>query len=469
MADPSARTFTWTIRNAHGLHARPAAALVSGLRGLDASVTLSNATLGKGPVPAGSLTSVQTLGLRKGDVMTAVITGAGAEQACDRLAQLAQDDFGEREAPAAAVAVAATGHTGRQIAIGPVRHVAIDPDTSGYVPGAAAVEADRLAAAVAQVEQVLATGAGGDIYAVQGLILADEETQAHLRAAIGQGSAATDAVRAWFTAAADGLEALDDPYLKARAEDQRGVQRMLLRALCGQQVAPGAAEGILVLDELDPVTAGSLDAQRCQGVITLAGGATGHGAILAQARGFALATGHAEVAGVPDGTVVAIDPVDNRVWVDPDQALLDDLRARQAARESEAADAERLAAQPALTRSGRRVLVEANLSSVADAVAASAAGAEGSGLVRTEVLFGGWDHAPSAQEQADIFVQIGRALPAGVITVRTWDPGGDKPLAFLPQDPETNPMLGERGVRAMRRLPQLLDEQLTAILLASRE
>ena len=36
-----------TVRNPHGLHARPAAALVSGLRGLDATVRLTNATTGE--------------------------------------------------------------------------------------------------------------------------------------------------------------------------------------------------------------------------------------------------------------------------------------------------------------------------------------------------------------------------------------------------------------------------------------
>jgi len=115
------------------------------------------------------------------------------------------------------------------------------------------------------------------------------------------------------------------------------------------------------------------------------------------------------------------------------------------------------------------VLVEVNVASLQDAVDGFAGGAEGCGLIRTEVLFGDWDHAPTPEEQAEVFCQIARALPGQTITVRTWDPGGDKPIAFLAQAAEANPMLGERGIRVMRRLPQLFDDQLRAILLAGRE
>ena len=489
---PEAISFTWTIRNAHGLHARPAAALVAGLRGVDAQVLVSNATSGKGPVSAASLTSIQTLGLRQGDQLSALISGPQADSARARLAELADSDFGERDEPAQTPPAAGPnlsrhvseprpGQTGRQIAIGAARQITIDPDTSAYRPAGPDTESTRLDQAVSAVSELLnglsapsvPPGAAPDgpdkaIYTVQQLILTDEGTQTELRRAIAQGASAVEAVRRHFTAAAAELAGLDDPYLRARAEDQRGVMRMLLRSLTGQAITPGAASGILIFDELDPVTAGCLDPERCHGVITVHGGATGHGAIMAQARGFALVTGHGEAAGITDGTAVAIDPVNNQLWIDPDLDLVAELRQRQAQRTAESAEASRLAGKPALTRSGKQILVEANLASLADAVAAQQAGAEGSGLVRTEVLFGACDHCPSAEEQAAVFIQIGQAL-SGAITIRTWDPGGDKPLAFLPQDAEANPMLGERGVRAMRRLPDLFDEQLAAVLLAGRQ
>ena len=476
------RTFRWEVRNEHGLHARPAAALVSGLRGIKANCSVSNCSTGKGPVAASSLTSIQALGLRKGDVMEVQITGDDAELAYSRLAEMAETDFGDSpraETPdsrpeegrqsAVARTEADPGRTGRQIAIGEAHHMVSEPDTSGYVAGDQATERGRLDAAAEAVRttlQGLARTGDSGIYEVQGLMLDDVVPQ--LREEVDTGESAVRAVRERFTALAAELEGLDDPYLKARAEDQRGLQRMMLRALMGYDAAPAAAHGILIVDELDPATAGSVDPETCLGIITTSGGATGHGAILAQARGFALLTGKSEAVQIPEGTLVAIDPVEDKLWVDPDEDEVDALKATQARRQMEASEASRLSHEPARTLSGSRVLVEANIASLQDARDAHEAGAEGSGLVRTEVLFGKWDHEPTGEEQADIFIQIGRILDAP-ITIRTWDPGGDKPLGFLPQDPEANPMLGERGIRAMKRLPHLLDEQLTAVLLAGKE
>ena len=54
--------------------------------------------------------------------------------------------------------------------------------------------------------------------------------------------------------------------------------------------------------------------------------------------------------------------------------------------------------------------------------------------------------------------------PAHNLVVRTLDVGGDKPLAYVPMDSETNPFLGLRGIRLCLERPQLLREQFRAIL-----
>jgi len=476
--------FSWTIRNPHGLHARPAAALVSGLRGFDATVEVSNASSGKGPVPASSLTLLQTLGLRCGDQMEVRVTGRAAQEALDQLTRLAHEDFGEGQAPPDTTPTSSTApgatsskqagpdptRTGQQIAIGPVHHVRLTPDLSGYRPEDPGTEETRLDQAAAQVTDALhqlRKESPQGIYEVQELMLSDAIE--HVREQVRGGASAVDAIQTWFTTLADQLETIDDPYLRARAEDQRGLRRMMVRALTGQPITAGSLSGILVVKELDPVTAGSVDPDRCLGIITTSGGATGHGAILAQSRGVALVTGCEQANDIADGTTVAIDPVKNQLWISPNPEQIEALTSETTRRADAAQQASRLSRDPAVTRKGSRILVEANIASVQDAIDADQAGADGSGLVRTEVLFGTWDRAPSAEEQADVYIQMGKALSGRMVTVRAWDPGGDKPLAFLPQDPEANPMLGERGIRAIQRLPHLLDEQLTGVLLASHE
>ena len=71
------------------------------------------------------------------------------------------------------------------------------------------------------------------------------------------------------------------------------------------------------------------------------------------------------------------------------------------------------------------------------------------------MLFGDRREAPSVDEQVASYLAIAAALGGRPITIRTWDVGGDKPLASLPQAREANPFLGERGLRVFRRRPEL--------------
>ncbi len=476
--DAGALVFTATIRNPHGLHARPAAALVAGLRGVDADVQISNATLGKGPVSARSLTRVATLGLRRGDELVASITGPDAGTALTRLGELASDDFGEvvapSPAPPRASPPAAARGTGVQIVVGPARVELTTVDTSGYVAGHAVGEREKADQAFSEVRGHLvglAVASGNaDIFEAQAAILGDDDLADGVHEEIRQGLPATTAVERRFTEAASQFDTLADPYLRERGQDVRSLRRLLLLALLGTLAEPPAAgaASVLVTDELDAATASTLDLATTLGVITTTGGATGHGVIVATSRGIPVLTGRPGAATLHDGDPVAFDPLSKQAWLNPTPDQIHDLQVRSRQRSAEAADAAEHAHAPARTRDGRRIVVEANVASLADAVTGLASGAEGSGLVRTELLFGDLAVAPTPQEQADVFVAIGEALGGEMITIRTWDVGGDKPLAFLPQASEANPFLGERGLRTMRRVPDLFADQLRAIVLAGR-
>ena len=85
------------MENRHGLHARPAARLVGEVRRLDATVTLRNATTGSGPVPAGSLSRVATLGALRGHVVEVAASGRQAQAALDHVLALARRRFDEAD------------------------------------------------------------------------------------------------------------------------------------------------------------------------------------------------------------------------------------------------------------------------------------------------------------------------------------------------------------------------------------
>ncbi len=91
-------------------------------------------------------------------------------------------------------------------------------------------------------------------------------------------------------------------------------------------------------------------------------------------------------------------------------------------------------------------------------------GAEGCGLLRTEFLFLDRWTPPDEAEQAGEYQQIAALLQGRLVTIRTLDAGGDKPIAYLPLPAEENPALGLRGVRTSLWRPELLRSQLSAIL-----
>lgn len=89
-------TFTALIDLPDGLHARPAAAFVAALAGLDVEVAARNPDRGTGPADGGSAIDLLTLGLRRGDTVTADLTGPDAQAAVAALNSLAARRFGEK-------------------------------------------------------------------------------------------------------------------------------------------------------------------------------------------------------------------------------------------------------------------------------------------------------------------------------------------------------------------------------------
>ncbi|WP_427896616.1 HPr family phosphocarrier protein [Kribbella sp. GL6] len=437
------------VGNEHGLHARPAARLVGLVNGFDAVVTLTDLDTGKGPVDAGSLSMVATLNAQQGHRLRVGASGAQAAEVLAAVEELAADNFGD-------VAVAPlTGGSGLDMAIGPAVIVDAAVDLSGYVAGNN--ENGRLEDAVRVAGgELRALADGGGIFEAHVALLNDRTLLAEVRAAIADGTSAPVAWKQTYDGLAATFEALDDPYQQERAQDVRAVRDRVLRLLVGV-AEQAAANGILIVPELDAATAATVDATAIEGIAVRAAGTTGHGVIVARSRGIPLVTGIGDVA-VRAGTVVAFDARTGVFDTSPDEAAVRaTIAERLGERERAIADAD----APATTRDGRTVDVLVNVGVVQDAV--EVRGADGSGLVRTEVLFGDRRTAPSVDEQAEVFLRIARALGNKPITIRTWDIGGDKPLPFLPQEHEPNPFLGERGLRVFRRRPELLRDQLAAI------
>jgi multiphosphoryl transfer protein len=479
-AAPGALSATFVVVNPHGLHARPAAQLVQAVRSHDARVQLRNLTTGAGPVPAGSLTRVATLGALHGHEVQVQATGGQAREAVDHVVALARRAFGETPDAAAPVPERAAGRApvpaSPGIGIGPV--VQLRPATPEIpdVPtrdprGEWRALREATAAVRREVQQVRATTARevgeaeAAIFDAHLLLLDDPELLDEVHAGVDAGRPAAAAWADVVTLIRSELAGLPDPYLRARAADIDAVGNQVLRALLGGRSAAADVDGVLIAPDLTPAEAAELDRDRVAAVVLAFGSPTAHSAILARSRGIPAVVGAGpDVLAVPAGTIVAVDGGTGEVAVDPPPAALDAFRARAGdlARRRTAALAR--AGAPAVTRDGVPVLVGANLGSVEDARAAAANGADLAGLVRTEFLFLGRTEAPDVEEQEATYRAMAEALDGRRCTFRTLDVGGDKPLGYLPVPPEANPFLGVRGIRLSLDRPALLADQLLAVV-----
>ncbi|WP_081095666.1 phosphoenolpyruvate--protein phosphotransferase, partial [Pseudomonas fluorescens] len=123
--------------------------------------------------------------------------------------------------------------------------------------------------------------------------------------------------------------------------------------------------------------------------------------------------------------------------------------------------------EAALTRDGHAVEVFANIGESAGVASAVEQGAEGIGLLRTELIFMAHSQAPDEATQEAEYRRVLDGLNGRPLVVRTLDVGGDKPLPYWPIAEEENPFLGVRGIRLTLQRPQIMEAQLRALLRAA--
>jgi multiphosphoryl transfer protein len=479
-----AEVAVFTVSNRHGLHARPAARLVSEMRDLDALVRLRNLTTGVGPVPAASLSRVATLAALQGHRVEILASGPQAPEAIDHLLALAARNFDEPldDAPTP-VPLQSAGPLPASpgISIGPVRMLsAVETPTRPTRTAAPSAEWRRVVEAVAavrrEIERIKAVAARevgpeeARIFDAHLMLLGDAEVLADVKNRVSSG---VDAAVAWVDSLAvveKQWSELPDPYLRARAEDVRAVGAQVLGVLTGAEAVTMRGPGILIAKELTPAQAAELDRDAVQGIVLANGSPSSHAAILARSRGIpAVVAAGPEVLALAEGTTIVIDGTTGELIVDPPASTLRRFRHRAAEIAARQSRHRAAAGELAYTVDGTRIEVAANLGSRADARAATDDGADSAGLVRTEFLFLNREKAPDLEEQVAEYLAIADTMGGRRVTFRTLDVGGDKPLTYIPVPAEDNPFLGHRGIRLSLDRRDLLLDQLAAICQVARE
>jgi len=513
-----------TIPN--GLHARPAARFVQLAAGFDAEIRVTNATTGAGPADASSLTDIATLGAREGHAVTIRARGSQATEALAAIRALALRDFDENttaETPPP-VAPNTAGHpdAGMPAPPGPT---GIPPEMAGMpgmpgmpaafqigpdgsflglaaAPGRVVAQARRLRRPPARpreqgepADEIRALDAAldrarselrfardavarqaGEAHAemldAQGAMLEDSALIGPARTEIEKGVRAEIAWQQSVETVAEKFAALDDPYLRARAEDVRDIGRRVLTCFGGTAAGPPTLRGpgILIARELGAGETASLDLTLVKGIAVGTGSPTSHSAILARALGVPAVVNLGEgLMSIGEDTPILLDGDAGSLRIAPDAETVARVREENAERARQAEEARAAAQRPATMLDGREIEVAANIAGDDDAAGLIDMGAEGVGLFRTEFLFMGRDAPPDEEEQLRVYAATADALAGRRLVIRTLDAGADKQVPGISQAGEENPFLGQRGVRLSLANPGLFRTQLRAVLRASAD
>ncbi len=368
--------------------------------------------------------------------------------------------------------------TGPIVVVGPPSRI----EGGRIEPVQAAEELARLEAAVARAASALealagevAAGGHGDeaaIFEAQAEMARDPALFDLARTRIEGGEDAVAAILGAADAFAEQLRSIDDELLAARAADLADVGRRIALELLGRtESAPRLEQpSIVVAEDLAPSVTASLPRDRLLGLALEAGSPTAHAAILARAYGIPAVVGVAGLLAAVTGdgsTEVAIDGERGEVVLDPDPATARryaELRAvADAAARTDLAEAH----LPAVTLDGTEVALLANIGTPEESARAVALGAHGVGLFRTEFLFIERAEPPSEDEQLAAYRAVVDAFAPHPVTIRLLDIGGDKPIPYLPLEPEANPFLGVRAIRLAVERPELFVTQLRAAMRAA--
>lgn len=252
-----------------------------------------------------------------------------------------------------------------------------------------------------------------------------------------------------------------------RTTDLRDVRDRVIARLEGRP-EPGVPQldhpVVLFADDLSPADTAGLDPSMFLALVTQLGGPTSHTSIIARQHGIPCIVAARNIDEVAEGTRVLVDGRHGTVQVGVDE---DD------AQEQLEADRKRIElieqwSGPAKLKDGTEIELLANVRDGQTAAEAREVGADGIGLLRTELCFLESHSEPSVEAQRSVYEPALTIFKNQKVVIRTLDAGSDKPVPYATLQEEANPALGVRGLRTSGPNPNLLLHQLDAIAEASR-
>lgn len=265
------------------------------------------------------------------------------------------------------------------------------------------------------------------------------------------------------------FSSMEDEYMKARSSDVRDISNRLITILEGTKIKKEkfSEPYIIAADDLTPSETVQLDKEKLLGIVTFGGSPTSHTAILARTMNIPAIIGTGKIDLRYDGETAVLDGSSGTLYITPGENIINDYKKRKKADEEQNRLLEKLKGQKNITKSGREIMLYANIGRPEDTANVIYNDAGGIGLFRSEFLYLESETYPSEDKQFAAYKSVLEKMGSKRVIIRTLDIGADKKTDYFNLPSEENPAMGFRAIRICLKNKDLFKTQLRALLRAS--
>ena len=261
---------------------------------------------------------------------------------------------------------------------------------------------------------------------------------------------------------------LEEPAIKERLVNIREISDRLINELGGvsPRIDLGEEPVILVTESITPTELMEMDKDKLMAIVMHHGSDISHAAILVKTMNIP-ALIEIDTDSEWDGQQAIVDGYTGCLYINPDEEVRKEYEIRRQADMEEREELLKLREEPDMTKDGRRIEIYANIGNMDDLNSVLYYGAAGIGLLRSEFQYLGRENYPRENELFLAYKKIAEAMGDRLAVIRTADLGADKQASYLNIPDETNPIMGNRGIRLCLDRKRMFKAQLRAIFRAS--
>lgn len=261
---------------------------------------------------------------------------------------------------------------------------------------------------------------------------------------------------------------LEEPVIIRRIANVKEISDRLIGVLGGisPRIKLGEEPVIVAAEELTPSELMEMEKDKLLAVVTHQGSAVSHASIVAKTREIP-ALVDIDICPEWDGMMAIVDGYSGNLYLNPDKELQSEYEIRRRADLREREELLKLRSEEDITRDGKRISLLANIGNLDDLNSVLFYGAAGIGLLRSEFQYLGRENYPRENELFRAYKKVAETMGERFAIIRTADLGADKQAPYLDIPDETNPIMGNRGVRLCLDRRRMFKAQLRAIYRAS--